>query len=75
MWDIYRVFRRIEERSFEKDKKTSYMLAMQPYFRVIATLFLNKLCLNTSTNDVQNELAAELEILLSPLLKVLLVKY
>lgn len=42
---------------------------------VIATFFLNKLYLHTPTKDVQNELAAELEVLLSPLLKVLLFKY
>lgn len=51
------------------------MLAMWPYFLVIETFFLNKLCLHTPTKDVRNELVAELEVLLSPLLKVLLVKY
>lgn len=45
------------------------------YFRVIVTFFLDKLCLHTPTKDVQNELAAELEVLLSPLVKVLLIKY
>ena len=58
-----------------KMMKKSYMLAMWLYFRVIVTFFLDKLCLHTPTKDVQNELAAELEVLLSPLVKVLLIKY
>lgn len=68
---IYTGFRKIEERSFGNNKK-SYILEMWLYFRVIVTFFLDKLCLHAPTKDVHN---AELEVLLSPLVKVLLIKY
>lgn len=71
---IYTGFRKIEERSFENNKKKLYSCYVA-YFRIIVTYFLDKLCLHTPTEDVQNELAAELEVLLSPLVKVLRIKY